>query len=89
MYGCWGACIVARGHAWLPFAWLWGGHVWFGGCAWLQGACMVAGGEGACMGYDEIYREILIKTQLKNNCQSLVGKVAKLSSGNSIIFTAW
>ena len=41
-----GACVVARGHAWL------GGHAWFRGacmvagvCVWLWGASMV----GACM----------------------------------------
>ena len=39
VHGCWGACMVAGGHAWLE------------GCAWLQGACMVAGGGllGVCM----------------------------------------
>ena len=54
VHGCQGACMVARGHAWLlghmhgcgGCAWL-QGHVWLWGCAWLQGACVVAG--GMCM----------------------------------------
>ena len=48
MCGCWGACMVAGGHVWLP-----GGHVWLlggmrgGGNAWLLGvgACMLARGQ--------------------------------------------
>ena len=46
MHGCWGACMVVGGHAWLRgrgHVWLWGGH------AWLWGACMVAG-EGCVCG---------------------------------------
>ena len=45
MHGCWGACMVAGGHAWLP-----------GGMPGSRGACMVAGGHawlwgggGACV----------------------------------------
>ena len=45
MHGCsgvcgWGACVVSVGHAWL----------WRGGCAWLQGACVVVGGVHGCGG---------------------------------------
>ena len=51
-----GACVVAPGH---------GGHVWLrGACVVAPGGCMVAPGghawllwgEGACVGYDEIWR---------------------------------
>ena len=42
MHGSQGACMVARGCAWLP-----GGCTWLlGGRAWLRG--------GACVGFDEI-----------------------------------
>ena len=43
MRGCQGACMVARGHVWLPG----GACVVAKGCAWLPGVCVVAG--GACM----------------------------------------
>ena len=50
MHGCWGACVVARGHAWVlgGMCCFWGG----GEHAWLSGGCMVVGGHawlGACM----------------------------------------
>ena len=65
MHGCRGACVVARGCAWLQggHAWLWGAcmvvGVWVvvgvmhgcGGCAWLWGACMVVGGMHGCGGH--------------------------------------
>ena len=42
--GCWGAYVVAGGHAWL----LGGMHgCWGGACVVAGGACMVAG--GACV----------------------------------------
>ena len=57
--GCMGACVVARGHAWLPggmrgclHAWLPGACMVVGcvcmvarGHAWLPGVCVVAGGD--------------------------------------------
>ena len=44
MRGCQGACVAARGHAWLPGgAWLPGVCVVAGERAWLRGVCMVAG----------------------------------------------
>ena len=58
MHGCWGACMVAGGHAWLPGGMhsCWGACVIArgacvvmgvcmvaGGCAWLQRACVVVG----------------------------------------------
>ena len=39
-----GPCVVGRGHAWLPGAWLTGGMCGWGH-AWLWGACVVAGGH--------------------------------------------
>ena len=61
--GWWGACVVGGGHAWLPGGvhGCWGcvvgrGHAWLlggmRGCR--EGACMVVGRGGACIGYDEI-----------------------------------
>ena len=41
--GCWGVCVVARGHAWLQGE----GH------AWLPGG--VRGCRGAYVGYDKIW----------------------------------
>ena len=44
--GCQGACMVARGHAWL-----WGGCAWFWGDAWLLGGMRgCKGGVHGCRG---------------------------------------
>ena len=64
-----GACVVARGHAWLlggacvvagGHAWLLGGLCGEGGMRGERGACVAKGsmhGEGgACVGYDKIRR---------------------------------
>ena len=54
MHGCQGVCM-AKGGAWLlgGVCGCWG-HVWWRGCAWWSGVCVVKG--GGCMGYDEIRR---------------------------------
>ena len=62
-----GACMVARGHAWLPGACVVPGGgmhgsrgcAWLWGHAWLPGGMHGSGGCGACVvagcvGYDEI-----------------------------------
>ena len=61
MHDCWGACVVAGGHTWLPggYAWLWGACMVAGGMRGCQGVCVVAGGcawllgvcscQGTCM----------------------------------------
>ena len=65
MCGCWGECVVVRGHArmWGLCVVVGGMHgcmgVWLRGTCMLQGACVVAGGmhgcwQGACVGHDEI-----------------------------------
>ena len=46
--GCWGSCVVAGGHAWLPGAYM------------AKGACMVKGavcGEGGCMAKGGVHGE--------------------------------
>ena len=59
VHGCWGACVVVRGHAWLMGVHVWvgvcviaGGHAWLpGGVCGCQGAYMVVGGcmvAGVC-----------------------------------------
>ena len=71
MHGCQGACVVARGHAWLPGACMVArGMRGCGGCVWLLGGVCGYGSvygwghvwlwgacvvAGGCIGYDEIW----------------------------------
>ena len=61
MQGCWGACMVARGHAWLQgdMCGCWGACMVAGGvcgcwgCAWLQGGMHGCGGHVLQGDYDK------------------------------------
>ena len=46
LWGGAGACVVGRGHAWLPGGLVDRGHVWLGACMVVGGIC---GCGGACM----------------------------------------
>ena len=62
MHGCWGACVVAGGHVWLPGGvhGCQGACVVAGGHAWLQGACMVARGVHGCQGACVVARRVCV-----------------------------